>query len=291
MNELMTFTNDRFGKLRAILFNGIIYFVGEDVATSLEFNDVNKTIQTYVDKEDRILLSFEIHSNNMPYLWNENDFSDKFVINENGIYSLIFKNNKPETRRYKEWITFEVLPNLHYKVYRAIPCAKLSDIKIISESDNSSREPMEYKSEKAFVKIYSKIDLKDFEIISKEEKQHGVGYFYLVEINNDVKIGCTQNPIQRYNTLEREIVKYGGGTIGKMALSQPHGNYQENEKHLHNYFSRYRVDGTELFIGDLNFFINNLPELKCYERNQRHDKANESIGYLFDFVSSRPWMQ
>lgn len=91
MNELMTFTNDRFGKLRAILFNGIIYFVGEDVATSLEFNDVNKTIQTYVDKEDRILLSFEIHSNNMPYLWNENDFSDKFVINENGIYSLIFK--------------------------------------------------------------------------------------------------------------------------------------------------------------------------------------------------------
>lgn len=291
MNELMTFKNDEFGKLRTILFNGIIYFIGEDIAASLEFDDVNEIIQMYVDEEDRILLNFEIHSKNIPCLWNENDFLDKFVVNESGIYSLIFKSNTPKTRRYKKWIAFEVLPNLHYNIYHVVPPAKLSDVKIISETDDSLREPMECKSEKAFIKIYSKIDLKNFELISKEEKQHGIGYFYLVEINNNVKIGCTQNPVQRYNILEREIVKYAGGTIGKMALSQPHGNYQENEKYLHNYFSKYRVDGTELFVGNLNFFIDNLPELECYERNQRNDKVNENISYLWNTMTSKSWMR
>ena len=286
MSELMTFTNKEFGKLRTILYNGVIYFAGEDISASLELNDVNKAIQMYVDEEDRMLLNFKTHSTTTPCLWNENDFLDKFVVNESGIYSLIFRSNVSKAREYKKWIAFEVFPDLHNKVNRDMPPANLSDIRTFSKPHYESEETSDNTFERAIVEIYSKNDLKDFELICEEEKQCGIGYFYLVEINNYVKIGCTQNPILRYNTLEREVVKYGGGTIGKIALSQSHGNYQENEKYLHNYFSKYRVDGTELFMGDLIFFVDNLPELECYERNRRNDNANKNIGCLLNFMSS-----
>lgn len=61
------------------------------------------------------------------------------------------------------------------------------------------------------------------------------------------KIGSTKNPYQRLMALKRNAVNYGNLKIGRFAISIPHTNYVENEKHLHEYFKDKRKRGSELF--------------------------------------------
>lgn len=72
------------------------------------------------------------------------------------------------------------------------------------------------------------------------------GYIYLIQWEGFVKIGCTKNPFQRFNALKR-YTKYGNTAIKELVLSPPVENHFFYENYLHNYFSEYRCQGTELF--------------------------------------------
>lgn len=102
--ELQIFKNEEFGSLRAIERNGEPWFVGKDVATALGYSNTGKAILMHVDEEDRkIQNSQNGNFKNIPNRGLQ-------IINESGVYSLILSSKLPTAKKFKHWVTSEVLP-------------------------------------------------------------------------------------------------------------------------------------------------------------------------------------
>lgn len=106
--QLFNFENQQ---VRTLKINDEPYFVGKDVANILGYADSTRAINQHVDKEDRKSLSYKASGDLVPSLWEKkNDFSNKVLITESGVYSLIFESQQPNAKRFKRWVTSEVLP-------------------------------------------------------------------------------------------------------------------------------------------------------------------------------------
>ena len=100
MEEVKIFENAEFGKVRTIVIDNEPWFVGKDVATALGYADAFGAVKKHVDEEDR-----------------QNCQNDSFesprgmtVINESGVYSLVFSSKLPTAKAFKRCVTSEVLP-------------------------------------------------------------------------------------------------------------------------------------------------------------------------------------
>ena len=111
-NEIKIFENEEFGSVRTMEINGEPYFVGKDVAEILGYSNINKAIQMHVDEEDKKVLDYKGFSHFGTTLWSGNDFSNKTIINESGLYSLILSSKLPKAKEFKRWVTSEVLPSI-----------------------------------------------------------------------------------------------------------------------------------------------------------------------------------
>lgn len=106
MNELQVFKNAEFGSIRTLLINGEPYFVGRDIAEILGYSNTKDAIATHVDEEDRTVIqrsentTLEIPNRGLT------------VINESGLYSLILSSKMPNARKFKRWVTADVLPTI-----------------------------------------------------------------------------------------------------------------------------------------------------------------------------------
>lgn len=106
MNELQIFKNDEFGQVRTTIINDEPYFVGKDVAGILGYSNLDKAIRQHVDPEDKQ----PVYLNNLTA---QNGSPTKAIaISESGLYSLIFGSKLEEAKRFKRWVTSEVLPAL-----------------------------------------------------------------------------------------------------------------------------------------------------------------------------------
>lgn len=104
MNELQIFKNDEFGQVRTTIINDEPYFVGKDVAGILGYSNLDKAIRQHVDPEDKQ----PVYLNNLTA---QNGSPTKAIaISESGLYSLIFGSKLEEAKRFKRWVTSEVLP-------------------------------------------------------------------------------------------------------------------------------------------------------------------------------------
>lgn len=115
MNEIKIFENaDLSVQVRTITDeNGEPWFVGKDIAEALGYAIPTKAVNDLVDKEDCKVLTFRAFSKTeKASLWDGNDFSDKTVINESGMYSLIFCSKLESAKKFKRWVTSEVLPSI-----------------------------------------------------------------------------------------------------------------------------------------------------------------------------------
>lgn len=98
MNEMQVFDSEQFGEIRTVRKDGEPWFVAADVCRALELMNVTKAISRLEeDERSNFRLGRQGEVN---------------VINEPGLYSLIFRSNKPEARAFKRWITHEVLPSI-----------------------------------------------------------------------------------------------------------------------------------------------------------------------------------
>lgn len=102
MESLQIFKNNDFGEIRTVTINNEPYFVGKDVASILGYNDTFGALKKHVDDEDK-----------------QNCQNDSFeskrgltVINESGLYSLILSSKLPTAKKFKRWVTSEVLPSI-----------------------------------------------------------------------------------------------------------------------------------------------------------------------------------
>lgn len=115
MNEIKIFENaDLSVQVRTITDeNGEPWFVGKDIAEALGYKNPAEALNEHVDDDDRKSLTYKAYSESLQAsLWNGNDFSGKTVINESGMYSLIFCSKLESAKKFKRWVTSEVLPSI-----------------------------------------------------------------------------------------------------------------------------------------------------------------------------------
>lgn len=102
MNNLEIFKNEEFGEIRTVTINNEPYFVGNDVATILGYAEPRSTVSKKVDAEDKGVAKLETPSG----------IQEMTVINESGLYSLILGSKLESAKRFKHWVTSEVLPSI-----------------------------------------------------------------------------------------------------------------------------------------------------------------------------------
>ena len=100
MEELKVFENAEFGSVRTTTVNGEIMFVGKDVAEILGYSNPRKAIIDHIDEEDKGVTKCDT-------LGGKQDLT---MINESGLYSLILSSKMPNAKKFKHWVTADVLP-------------------------------------------------------------------------------------------------------------------------------------------------------------------------------------
>lgn len=117
MNEIQIFNNEEFGNIRTVNIDGEPWFVGKDVANALGYSNNRKAISDHVgeeDKRDGVTIRDSIGREQNPIL-----------INESGVYSLIFGSKLESAKRFKHWVTSEVLPTIRKTGgYQTVPQGK-----------------------------------------------------------------------------------------------------------------------------------------------------------------------
>lgn len=102
MNELKTFNNPDFGTIRTLELNNEPWFVGKDVAEVLGYSNPNDALKKRVDAEDKGVAKCDTLGG----------AQDLTIINESGLYSLILSSKLPTAKKFKRWVTSEVLPSI-----------------------------------------------------------------------------------------------------------------------------------------------------------------------------------
>lgn len=108
MNELQIFNSEEFGDIRTVTIENEPWFVGKDVAEILGYERGTKAVVDHVDAEDRKMLDGEAQS----YFGIELGQRGGWLINESGLYGLILSSKLPSAKRFKHWVTSEVLPSI-----------------------------------------------------------------------------------------------------------------------------------------------------------------------------------
>ena len=100
MNNLQIFNSPEFGQVRTIRQNGEPWFVGKDVAEILGYTNPSKALVDHVDDEDKL------NNDSLSSLGQRGGW----LINESGLYSLILSSKMPKAKKFKRWVTSEVIP-------------------------------------------------------------------------------------------------------------------------------------------------------------------------------------
>ena len=173
MSNITIFNNDLFGSVRTIMIDDNPWFVGKDVAAALGYKDVNHAILDHVDDDDKV--------NSKTQGQNDPEFGQRgtWLINESGVYGLIFGSKKPEAKAFKKWVTSDVLPQL-----------RMSGVYI---TESATQEAIDYQTLYGKNRIYNTfintVDLEAeytrFYEMSKAERKAR-------HINNDIRITCSK---------------------------------------------------------------------------------------------------
>ena len=102
MNELQKFNNSEFGEIRVLEIDNEPWFVGKDVAKLLGNSNTSKAISDHIDDEDKL------NNESLASLGQRGGW----LINESGLYSLILSSKLPNAKKFKKWVTGEVLPTI-----------------------------------------------------------------------------------------------------------------------------------------------------------------------------------
>lgn len=101
-NQMKIFSNSDFGEVRTVTMDNEPWFVGKDVAEILGYSDTSDALKRHVDDEDKLTrgITDSGQSRNM------------YIINESGLYSLVLSSKMPSAKKFKRWVTTEILPSI-----------------------------------------------------------------------------------------------------------------------------------------------------------------------------------
>ena len=102
-NEIIKiFENEEFGNVKTVVINDVPYFVGKDITEILKYQNGSRDIVRHVDEEDRM----------KQMIFDGKQNKETWVINESGLYALILSSKLPSAKKFKRWVTSEVLPSI-----------------------------------------------------------------------------------------------------------------------------------------------------------------------------------
>ena len=155
-NNLEIFTNPEFGNIRIIEKNGEPWFIGKDVAEALGYEASRNAITKHVDDEDKLTHQISASGQNR----------NMTVINESGLYSLILSSKLPTAKKFKRWVTSEVLPAIrkhgNYASSKQESKSKSIDLEI-RLNNSKARMASEYR------RIAEMTDIKEYKHICQQK--------------------------------------------------------------------------------------------------------------------------
>lgn len=132
MNEIKIFENTEFGSVRTIAIDGEPYFVGKDVAVILGYSNPRDALAKHVDDEDKGVAKCDTLGG----------IQDLTVINESGLYSLILSSKMSNAKKFKHWVTSEVLPSIRKTGSYQVPQSNTDKSKSLEVKEMNARVRM-----------------------------------------------------------------------------------------------------------------------------------------------------
>ena len=129
MNELQVF-NFNENQIRTLLINNKPYFIGKDVASILGYERADNAIRNHVDNEDKLMHQIDASGQKR----------NMILINESGLYSLIFSSKLPMAIKFKRWVTSEVLPAIRKTGQYQVPCDPMEALKLMFEAQTQTKK-------------------------------------------------------------------------------------------------------------------------------------------------------
>lgn len=219
MNKVKIFNSEEFGDVRTVTINGDPWFVGKDVAAALGFTNPRDAISTHVFDEDKGVESIDTLGGKQKMT----------VINESGLYALVFGSRLKSAQRFKHWVTSEVLPAIRKTgSYQAPQGKELLALAVLEAQKTIEEQSKAIERMKPKVIFANAVKASDSSILigdlAKILRQNGVdtGQKRLFEqLRNEgylMKTGSSRNmPTQRY-------VADGLFQIKETVISNPDGS-------------------------------------------------------------------
>lgn len=223
MNELQVFKNEEFGEVRSLTLNDEPWFVASDVCKALDIS--NPTIATQrLDNDERSKFN----------LGRQGEVN---IVNEYGLYNLILTSRKPEAKKFKRWITHEVIPSIRKTGGYQIPDNPMDALKLMFEAQTQTNDKVEHIQED--VK-----ELKDNKLLNPGQYNYlGTQIRKRVRAIKEVRkldLTAKQNS-KLYSFINRDLNKY----VGIRTRSQ--FKEKDFEKAL-NFISEWDLSYTDLKI-------------------------------------------
>lgn len=101
-NKIETFKNEELGQVRSLLIDNEVYFIGKDIAQCLGYSDTDQALRKHVDEDEKLTRQID----------GAGQTRNMIVINESGMYNLIFNSKLESAKKFRKWVTKEVLPSI-----------------------------------------------------------------------------------------------------------------------------------------------------------------------------------
>ena len=231
-NEITVFENTEFGSIRTLVINGEPYFVGKDIALILGYVKPRNAIATHVDEEDK---------KDAPIQGDLGGTQEMTVINESGLYSLILSSKLPKAKKFKRWVTSEVLPSIRktgsYSVQQKV------DSYMIEDSIARAQRWIEEEEERITLKLT--VEHQKPMVMLAEERIDKKGCYSLTDVTKSLH--------------------FKRGQITRWAKSQGfiHKTLTEVNNKGEEYFKVYSTDGIHNQIGITESGLNYINKHAC----------------------------
>ena len=248
MNDLKIFSSPEFGQIRTVSINNEPWFVGNDVATSLGYSNTRAALAKHVDGEDKNTVAIRDGIGN----------PNKTVINESGIYSLVFSSKLPTAKKFKHWVTSEVLPAIRKHGGYLTP-ERLEEA--LLNPDTLIRLATELKEERA-ARVAAEQQIKDDRpkvlfagAVSASHTSILIGDLAKLLKQNGYDTG--QHRLFRQHRYEGFLMKSGSSRNMPTQRAMEHGLFEVKESTINNPDGTIRITKTPKVTGKGQlFFIN-----------------------------------
>lgn len=205
MNNIEVFRNAEFGEIRTIVIDGEPWLIGKDVANVLGYTNTPKAIRDHVDDEDKLTERIVISGQNRNVI----------LINESGFYSLVLSSKMSNAKKFKHWVTSDVLPSIRkhgaYMTTQTIENVLTSPDFIIQlatqlKNEQEARKAAENKIEEQQLQLEEqkpKVEFADH----VSESENLITMEYMAKLANDEHINVGRNKLFSW-LREQNILKF-----------------------------------------------------------------------------------